>query len=116
MPFDPARLTITGAATTLVQDAIVKPGGGVVLALSANGTLAYPRGPFGRRLVLTDSSGVDRPLGHLVAEYSAPRLSPDGRRLAVAIGSVANSDIWIYEMPNGPLSRLTAGGANCSAN
>ena len=112
MPFDPRRQTITGPPTMLVQDVIVKPGGGVVLALSANGTLAYPRGPYGRRLVLTDSTGVDQPLGHVVAEYSAPRLAPDGRRLAVAIGSVANSDIWIYEMPNGPLSKLTAGGAN----
>ena len=43
-------------------------------------------------------------------------LSPDGQRLAVAIGSQAGpttpSDIWIKELDTGPMSKLTFEGGN----
>ena len=34
-------------------------------------------------------------------------LSPDGTRLAVTILDDTNYDIWIKELPRGPLTRLT---------
>jgi hypothetical protein len=43
------------------------------------------------------------------ATYSAPRLSPDGKRLAVAVGDPARAptDIWIYDLVGGDKTRLT---------
>jgi serine/threonine-protein kinase len=34
-------------------------------------------------------------------------LSPDGRRLAIGLSTNAGDDIWIKQLPRGPLSRLT---------
>jgi hypothetical protein len=34
-------------------------------------------------------------------------LSPDGRRLAIGLATDAGDDVWIKELPRGPLSRLT---------
>ena len=36
-----------------------------------------------------------------------PSLSPDGKHLALTIHEGANSDIWVYSMPRGTLTRLT---------
>ena len=43
-------------------------------------------------------------------EYSGPALSPDGKRLAVSVGSVATKtrDIWIYDLVRGGSYRLTS--------
>ncbi len=40
-------------------------------------------------------------------DYSYPRLSPDGQRIAV---SIAPNDIWLYDMGRDALSRATFGG------
>jgi Tol biopolymer transport system component len=40
--------------------------------------------------------------------YGSPHISPDGQRIAVAIPSGSSgSDIWVYEIPHGTLTRLT---------
>jgi Tol biopolymer transport system component len=43
--------------------------------------------------------------------YSAPSWSPDGRRLAVAIGTGYAMDIFIYDLASATWSNLTASGA-----
>jgi dipeptidyl aminopeptidase/acylaminoacyl peptidase len=49
------------------------------------------------------------PLAAPEAEYGPPRLSPDGRRAAVAVGT-APSDIWIIDLNRGTRLRLTSSG------
>jgi Tol biopolymer transport system component len=40
--------------------------------------------------------------------YYSPRLSPDGRRLAMArVSTAVNSDVWVYEFERGIMTRLT---------
>jgi serine/threonine-protein kinase len=34
-------------------------------------------------------------------------LSPDGRRLAIGLATASGGDIWVKDLPNGPLSRVT---------
>ena len=46
------------------------------------------------------------------AAFAHPRLSPDGRRLAVAIESDNGSDIWIYDVDHGTPTPLVTGGVN----
>ncbi len=70
--------------------------------MSNNGTLAYVSGEGEkRRVVRVDQGGQSTPIvdgfGH------APRLSPDGRRLAFD----DSNDIWVYDLEREALSRLT---------
>ncbi len=46
--------------------------------------------------------------------HTAPALSPDGSRLAVAIGDFGKRDIWIYDLKRGTASRLTFGPADAT--
>src|SRR5207249_10333457 len=45
--------------------------------------------------------------------YFSPRLSPDGKRLALSVGSGLN-DIWIYEWARDSMTRLTFTGQSNS--
>ena len=53
-----------------------------------------------------DREGAVEPLGTPARAYVDPRLSPDGRRLAVSIDG-ENKDIWVYDLGRRTLSRLT---------
>jgi eukaryotic-like serine/threonine-protein kinase len=63
-------------------------------------------------LVWVDRKGAATPLTDVRRHYGGPRLSPDGRRLAVAAG-FSNSDIWILDLARGSWDRLASGGLNC---
>ena len=103
---------LVGAPVTVLQDA---QSGGIAggVALSANGTLVYSHfGEDHARPLLVDSSGAKRvipdvppPLG-----YRFPRVSPDGRRIAVQSRSPQGTDIWIHELAGGARKRLTTTG------
>src|SRR5262249_56871839 len=86
--------------------------GGSHFAVSAAGGLVYAPG------AVTSSehplSLVDRALriirvGETPRAYREPKLSPDGRRVAVVIGGVAESDLWVVDVASGTHSRLTFG-------
>jgi Tol biopolymer transport system component len=86
--------------------------GAAQYGLSASGTLVYvPGGLQGTatRLAWVDREGKEQPIAAPAHSYSFPRLSPDGRRIAVAIAETA-SDVWIYDMERDALSRATFGG------
>src|SRR5262249_43931138 len=79
---------------------------------SVNGLLGYVgvNGEGFSELLWLDRSG--KSLGKVgePALYLAPRLSPDGRKLAVAIAdphNKANSEIWIYDLARNTSNRLT---------
>jgi Tol biopolymer transport system component len=63
-----------------------------------------PRGTLQR--VGRNGTGVR--FGDGVREYSDPRVSPDGRRLALHL-SDEQDDVWIYDLGRGTLARLTYG-------
>ena len=42
----------------------------------------------------------------------SPRLSPDGRRIAITIRDGADQDIWVYDAEREGMTRLTFGGAH----
>ena len=81
------------------------------------GTLVYAATGASGALVpmISDRAGTMRPLPGLEeGSFDYPEVSPDGERIAMLVAEEgAQNDIWIYEMPTGPLSRLSqAGGAN----
>jgi Tol biopolymer transport system component len=114
VPFDPDR-GMTGSPVPLLERPDVDASGSAAFAVSASGTLVYiPRAaalPV-RALVMVDRSGRATLLSEARAAYAHPRLSRDGRRLAVAIESESGSDIWVYDLDRGSRTRLTNGGVN----
>ncbi len=110
VPFDLAALEVTGDSVPVVQGVRQTPNSYVDYAISDNGTLVYvpstSTGGLDPTLVWVDRKGAVEPLGAPPRAYLDPRLSPDGRRLAVSIAG-ENQDIWVYDMGRQTLSRLT---------
>ena len=88
-----------------------------LLGISETGTLAYVPGAgfqvSGCTLVWMDQKGAEQPVPAPPRGYFAPRLSPDGKRIALSIraeSSTFTSDIWIYDVDRGALQRITSEG------
>ena len=110
-PVDLGDRRITGEPVALEHDVAIGTFGGSKAALSANGTLAYVTGSRTSRLVLVGASGAARSVLSAPRAYEAPRFSPDGKRIAVAIDA-RPPDIWVGDIAAGTLTRLTAEAAN----
>ena len=111
VPFDVARLETTGGAVALVEGVVTKSLGSASFSLSATGSLVYVSGDAAsaqaRDLVWVDRQGREEPLGTPLAPYESPRVSPDGRFVAVEVRNSENSDVSIYDGERGTLTRLT---------
>ena len=107
VPFDLDALETRGDAAPVVEHLSTDTVGGTRYALSANGTLVY-RGAIAqtRPLLLVDRRGAAVRIPAADHSFIDPRLSPDGSRIVVQAAD-AGSDIWVYEMARGALSRLT---------
>jgi eukaryotic-like serine/threonine-protein kinase len=123
IPFDTGTLEVRGAPVPVLEGVArstqpVTRGGFGQFAVSNTGSLVYvPGSPSGvvesKLLALADRSGSVNPLDAPPQAYVHPRLSPDGRRYAVATEGLRESTIWIGDVTGGaPLRRLTIGGRN----
>jgi len=108
-PFDAGKRRVTGASVAILQDVAIANYGGV-FAVSDDGRLVYATGYVrgsGRelmRLVRVGQGGSPEPLPLDADAFGRyPRISPDGRRIAVAtwIG-----EIWIYDLARNSRARL----------
>ncbi len=116
---DPATAELTGPAIPVAEDLRLTLDN-ATLAVSESGTLIYAAGGanvgFEGLLepVWVTRSGEARPvdpnwqLGLLSVLTSGLSLSPDGARVAVMRVVDGNADIWIKQLPDGPLERLTS--------
>ena len=115
VPFDPARLEVTGPGFSLLEGVMVKPTGLAEFGLSRTGSLVYLTVAAAGRgvVVMVDRNGEERSLIELPDVFYSPRFSPDGTRLALGIGQpLFASQVWIYEMAQGTLTPLTFEGNN----
>jgi Tol biopolymer transport system component len=83
--------------------------GAAQYSISASGSLVYVSGgnqADQRRLVWVDRNGTEQPLAAPVRPYMYPRLSPDGRRVAVGI-TEHETQVWLYDLSRETLTRLT---------
>ena len=117
-PFDPKGLQVTGPPIPVVSGADYSVGNVQSMALSENGTLAYSTGLSNARYqpawVSRDgSTSVIDPEWRFDPGNNnrGLALSPDGNRLAVSILGDLREDVWIKQLPTGPLTRLTADSA-----
>jgi hypothetical protein len=110
VPVDLARRSVTGEALPLVDAA---GGSRFAAALSANGTLLAMRGVSVEQLAWVDQRGAVSDLGVKPESFfGSPRISPDGKRVAVSIGRYQNdpsSTIWLIDLTSGVSTRLSTG-------
>jgi serine/threonine protein kinase len=116
VPFDLDHLDITGAPVNVVDDLNGDATSGAMhYDISNNGTLVYIPGQSEgdkRRIIKIKFTGDVEILEAPVQSYSEPKISPDGNKLAIVIGSGKDFDVWIYDINNSKLTRLTFGGIN----
>ena len=114
-PFDLERREVTGAGVP-VPDPIFRYSAYWLPAMdvAASGTLAYLPGSSERRdqLVTVTRDGLEEQLVEQLGDYMYPRLSPDGRKLAVDLLEDGGATIWILDLDSGTQSPLTRGGNN----
>jgi serine/threonine-protein kinase len=115
VPFDAARLEVTGPASMVLEGLFSSAEDGHLnLGISRDGSLAYVPGiPKGldRRIVRVDRAGKREALFEMRNHFGGLSLSPDGRRLAITIGG-PNDQIWIYDLERGSMTPLTRGWIN----
>ena len=120
--FNLAELTLTGEPVALLQG-VRHPSATMAAdyALSATGTLVYVPGReenvTGAAVVWVDRNGraVERALNELVANPRNPKLSPDGGRLVLTTGQIADADVWTYDLGGRPPIPLAVVGNNRNA-
>ena len=109
--FDPDRLETRGDPVPVVEGVLMKGEGAVNVGVSENGSLVYvpaaAAADVGRTLVWVDREGREEAIPAPPAPYESPRLSPDGRYVAVEVRDAANTDVMVFDLDRGTLTRLT---------
>jgi len=115
-PADPATAQLRGDAVPVVDGVRRSTGGAVQLAFSPAGTLAYISGPAGgaaglQDLSIGDRNGVVSKVPLPAGAYSHVRVSPDGRRLAIAVETNRDAYVLVYPLDGAHApQRLTLAG------
>ncbi|MEX2015815.1 MAG: protein kinase [Candidatus Hydrogenedentales bacterium] len=126
--FDARARRVTGGPVAVlegVRRATLSPSGPTTgaahFSFSATGTAAYltgspldsGEGPASYDLALFDKDGLVKSFGLPRRPYTTPRVSRDGRLVAVEVDDSKETDIWTYEIAEGRTpQRLTSGGHN----
>ena len=112
--FDLDRLETIGNPVPVLESVNTKGTGATNASFSADGSLVYIEGDVtspgtlgwvnreGQMTALMEAEGLS----------GLPRLSPDGKRVALVIERNGISDIWIRDFERGADTRLTVGGSN----
>ncbi len=119
-PFDVASLEITGSAVPILagvgRATSVTGGAAALYAFSSSGSMVYVPGPAsaGRQdVTLFDRTGGAEALKLPAGSYAYPRVSPDGKRLALETSDGKDTNVSIYELSGATsIRRLTFGGNN----
>jgi Tol biopolymer transport system component len=113
MAVDIDRLEPAGPPAALIEGIAASNFGGGQFDFSRNGTLVYLTGnPIEgkRKLVWIDAAGKTQPFFAPPAHFNGPVLSPDGKRLAIAIGATGGIDLWVYDLEREIPTKLPTGG------
>ena len=119
VPFDLASKTVQGEPVPIVQGlrrGMVGAIGTAHYAVSDNGVLVYAPGPTSAitttlDIALTDTAGRVVPLDLPTAPYEYPRVSRDGKRVAVGTSDERQAIVWVYDLnASSAIRRLTLSG------
>jgi Tol biopolymer transport system component len=113
MPLVQAKGERLGGALPALEGVAGVPMSGVVFFdVADDGTLVYAEKDPAEdvfELAWVGRDGKVEPAGLPAREYRTPRISPDGKKLAVAIGpgGGSESDLWVVDLEKRTSSRLT---------
>jgi serine/threonine-protein kinase len=111
VPFDLDSLEVTGSPAPIVQDLSWDvTDGGAQFSFADTGTLTYLKGGNAipeYPVVWVDREGRVAQLWAQPGSYANPRLSPDGKKLAMTVLSQGNWDIWVFDLERNVSTRLT---------
>ena len=118
--FDPVSLETKGSPVMVLEGVYIIPGvkgfGLAAFSASDTGLLAFLPGEASadkNRLVWVDRDGRTRPATNEPGLYEWPRLSPDGKKLAVTNRTADGQiDIWVLDLERDARSRLTLEGSS----
>ena len=109
VPFDLDNLEFTGGAASIIEAQVDS-------AISNSGTLVYVPGSsrdvssteFPKRtLVWVYKDGREEPLAVEPQSFSNPRISPDGKLIAITIQNSVGSNIWVFDTVRETLTPVT---------
>jgi len=112
VPFSLDQLEVTGTPIRVLEGVLTHTlTGAGQFDFSKNGSLAYVAGEADRderTFVWVDHKGDIQQLStNTKTSFILPRLSPDGKQVAVAIDEGANTDLWKFDITDGQLSTLS---------
>ena len=119
--FDLSRLEVTGSPVGVVSEVTppfrlrtMPASFNRLFDVSPTGTLVFLTAGRSAQhaLVWVDRSGREQPVGASGGTYAQPRVSPDGRRIAVVVRGDDFHDVWLFEPGRNSWERFTTEG-NC---
>jgi serine/threonine-protein kinase len=118
VPLDLEGLAVKGVAVPVLQGVLQSQRLGTAqYSVSGTGSLAYvsgtPQAAGESTLVWVSRDGTEQVLGAPARTYNQPRLSPDGRRIAVdVIAGPQAMQVWLYDVARDTLTPFTFEGLN----
>jgi serine/threonine-protein kinase len=113
VPFDKDRLEITGPPVSLLEGLMTRISVTAEFSISPSGELAYLTGlPPEFSLVLVDPDGAELKIIEDVQDLRGPRFSTDGNRIAMELSEGGMENVWVYDLREETLTRMTFDGAN----
>jgi hypothetical protein len=113
VPFELERLETRGGPVPVLGDVEHHPENfDSQYDVSRTGTLIYRKAAAGTQtstLQWVDASGKRTPLVRVTGEIDTPRLSPDGKRLAVTTTGSGRVDIQVYDLERETLDQFDVG-------
>ncbi len=119
VPFDLGSLETRGSAVPVLDSVSVVDGFLPLAAVSESGTLVMRAGATlslrqRYEMVWVDRGGRETPIDSTwtfrltnFGQNIGWELSPDGSRLAIGLATDAGDDIWVKQLPDGPVSRVS---------
>jgi len=114
VPFTLAKAEVAGPSVPVIEKVLSDSVyGSAQFAFSDDGLLVYvPGGDTGKSIpAWVDRQGEAKALAMPAQIYGTPKLSPDGKRLAIVVQEL-RSDVYVYDLANGMATRITLEGNN----
>jgi Tol biopolymer transport system component len=97
---------IAGQPVQLATGVRITPGGFPAFAASRSGVLVFI-GAQPAELMLVDRAGRSRPLTAERRRFHSPRVSPDGRLIAVDVTEASTRDVWLLDRRDSTFTRFS---------